>query len=184
MPRVKVPIPVEKAEVTAALPPEPVLPEPKKPRQDLPSTVVAEPREPLAIPSRTILMVGVGLVVLVLLIMVISLMGDRNHLKKELAGDTPTSTSKANTSAEIKQLTAQIGKVYQLPQGETPTLATVTDASKVRSQAFFKDSQNGDKVLLYSKAGQAILYRPSTKKIITVAPVNLNDSATSGGTTQ
>jgi hypothetical protein len=67
----------------------------------------------------------------------------------------------------------------QLPQGETPTVANVSDADAAKKQsAFFVDAQNGDKVLMYVKAGQAILYRPSTNKIIKVAPLTLTNSTT------
>ena len=60
-----------------------------------------------------------------------------------------------------------------LPTGETPTIATVTDASKLKDQAFFTNAVTGDKVLIYTNAKKAFLYRPSTNKIINIAPVNL-----------
>jgi hypothetical protein len=50
-------------------------------------------------------------------------------------------------------------------------LATVTDASKLNSQRFFKDAQNGDEVLIYALASKAILYRPKINKIVEVASV-------------
>ncbi|MBI5357887.1 hypothetical protein HZB74_03515 [Candidatus Saccharibacteria bacterium] len=66
--------------------------------------------------------------------------------------------------------------MVEVPQGEEPTIATVQDVSKLQNQAFFKNAQNGDKVLIYSQAKKAILYRPSTDKIIEVGPVNIGDS--------
>lgn len=71
------------------------------------------------------------------------------------------------------ELTANVGKHAQVPQGETPTVATVSDVSKLKSQAFFAKAENGDKVLIYTQAKRAILYRPSTDKIIEIAPINL-----------
>ena len=67
---------------------------------------------------------------------------------------------------EIKSLTETIGKFMELPSGEQPTLATVTDRAKLKGQEFFAKAENGDKLLVYPEAGKAILYRPSTGKII------------------
>lgn len=75
---------------------------------------------------------------------------------------------------QIKALLTEVGSKMELPGGETPDIATVTDVSKLAGQDFFKKAQNGDKVLIYRSSSKAILYRPSTGKIIEVAPVNLN----------
>jgi len=72
---------------------------------------------------------------------------------------------------EIKSLTNVISKFMDLPTDETPTLATVTDKEKLKDQDFFKKSENGDKILIYANAKKAILYRPSTQKVIEVAPL-------------
>lgn len=79
---------------------------------------------------------------------------------------------------EVTRLTNAVGQLIDIPKGETPTLATVSDASKLKSQAFFTKAENGDKVLIFTKAKRAILYRPSTDKIIEVAPVNLGNNET------
>ena len=79
-------------------------------------------------------------------------------------------------SAELASLLVSISEHLELPLGETPTLATVTDREKLSGQDFFASSQNGDKVLLYQEAKKAILYRPSTGKIVNVAAINASDS--------
>jgi hypothetical protein len=71
------------------------------------------------------------------------------------------------------KLAAQIGVHLELPTDETPTLATVQDAEKLKSQPFFKLAQDGDKVLIYPKAGKAVLYRPATKKVVEYSPISL-----------
>ncbi|MFA6285523.1 MAG: hypothetical protein WC643_03285 [Parcubacteria group bacterium] len=70
---------------------------------------------------------------------------------------------------ETKALTDYIGKFMELPVDEQPTLATVTDQEKLKGQDFFVHAQNGDKLLVYTKARKAILYRPSIKKVIEVS---------------
>jgi hypothetical protein len=80
------------------------------------------------------------------------------------------------------KLSAHIGAFLELPTGETPTLATVNEASKLKSQPFFRNAQDGDKVLIYSQASRAVLYRPSTKKIIEYSPINLGASKASDST--
>ncbi len=74
---------------------------------------------------------------------------------------------------EVENLVAEISKVIKLPENETPTIATVTDASKLSDQAFFASAQNGDKVLIYSNSKKIYLYRPSEKRIIEASIINI-----------
>jgi hypothetical protein len=79
---------------------------------------------------------------------------------------------------ELQGVVNQISKFMDLPTGEQPTLATVTDVSKLQDQPFFAKAKNGDKVLIYNTARKAILYDPSRNKIIEVAPLSVaSDSA-------
>lgn len=82
----------------------------------------------------------------------------------------------ANIQKEIADTVTAVSKLIQLPADTVPTVATVTDKSKLQSQDFFKHAENGDKVLIYKEAKKAILYRPSIDKIIDVAPVKSLDS--------
>lgn len=98
---------------------------------------------------------------------------DRSNLKKQVAD---LSNPQQQASKEAERLKTELDKVIELPPDESPTVATVVDASKVQGQSFFAKTQNGDKVLLFPKSGKAILYRESTKKIIEVAPINLGET--------
>jgi len=84
---------------------------------------------------------------------------------------TLKSDPNVEAQAEAKSLTATIGKFMELPSDETPTVATILDKDKLKDQPFFKMAENGDKLLAYTKAMKAILFRPSTNKVIEVAPI-------------
>lgn len=80
-----------------------------------------------------------------------------------------------NTKDEIAQLVETLDVMLDLPADETPTLATVTDKEKLTGHPFFRKSENGDKVLIYTNAGRAILYRPSIGKIVDIIAINIQD---------
>jgi hypothetical protein len=84
---------------------------------------------------------------------------------------------KASANAEVKDLVNKVGKLIELPTTETPTIATVSDITKLAGQEFFANAQNGDKVLIFTQTKEAILYRESINKIIQVAPVNLGSAS-------
>jgi len=80
---------------------------------------------------------------------------------------------------ETETLVNQAGKVFELPTGEDPTVATVQDKEKLKDQQFFNNAENGDRVLVYINAKKAILYRPSTNKVIEVAPLVMDTKSKS-----
>lgn len=80
---------------------------------------------------------------------------------------------RASATEETKKLIDKVGELVALPKGEDPTVATITDVKKLKEQPFFAKAANGDKVLIYTQAKRAILYRPSTNKVIDIAPVNI-----------
>ena len=87
---------------------------------------------------------------------------------------TPTVANNAQSAqAEVKKFVLEVGKLIDLPTGEDPTIATVTDIQKPKGQAFFAKASNGDKVLIYANAKKAILYNPTLKKVLDVAPINV-----------
>ncbi len=73
--------------------------------------------------------------------------------------------------AGMKHAVAAVGRLMLLPTDETPTYGTVADKTKLSTQTFFKQAENGDEVLIYEKAQLTILYRPSINKIVNVGPV-------------
>jgi flagellar basal body-associated protein FliL len=86
------------------------------------------------------------------------------------------SQSQAAAVAGVSNIIDDVGKLIVLPEDEEPTIATISDVEKLRDQLFFVNAKNGDKVLIYAKAGKAILYDPVEKKIVEVAPINVDNT--------
>lgn len=94
------------------------------------------------------------------------------------ARDNPTAKSTAaKAEKDTKDAVSRVGKLMNLPKGETPVLATVQDKEKLNDQPFFDAAKNGDQLLIYSAAKQAIIYRESTNKIINVGPIAIDAQA-------
>lgn len=77
---------------------------------------------------------------------------------------------------EVQSLVAKVGKLVLLPEGETPTIATVSDPDALKDQTFFAKAVKGDKVLIYPQAKKAILYSVSMNKVIETAPLNIGNT--------
>ena len=59
---------------------------------------------------------------------------------------------------EIDKLVAQVGELLVLPEGEQPTVATVSDVNLLGDQPFFAHAKNGYRVMMYTIATKGILY--------------------------
>jgi cytoskeletal protein RodZ len=111
-------------------------------------------------------------IILIILVLAIAVLGwlyyDTSKENKKL------SNPQAVAQQEAERLKAEVGQLVELPD-ERPTIATVSDVTKLQSQQFFAKAQNGDKVLIFTNAKRAVLYRPSTHKVIEYAPVNIGN---------
>lgn len=90
--------------------------------------------------------------------------------------DSPEMQARQITPPAAK-LAAEVGKKVALPTDEEPDSATVIDRNKLQNQDFFKNAQNGDKILMYKRNQKAFLYRTSTDEIIAVATLVFQDTA-------
>ena len=99
------------------------------------------------------------------------------YQKSQEALNNPEKTAQEETQRLIDQMSALIAlPEADIANGE-PTLATVQDKEKLKDQEFFANAENGDKVLIYANAKKAFLYRPSTNKVINVAPVTIGEDS-------
>lgn len=94
---------------------------------------------------------------------------------------TSTTRAQAATQKDNADLVEKVGKLIVLPEGETPSVATVTDPEKLKKdQPFFVNAQVGDKVLIYATARKAIMYSPKDNRIVEVAPLLIGSPAPIG----
>lgn len=75
----------------------------------------------------------------------------------------------------------QLSKVFILPEDEEPSIATIVDKSKLADHPFFEKSINGDKVFIFSKDKQVVLFRPSLGKIVAIGSMAAESSVESEG---
>lgn len=91
--------------------------------------------------------------------------------KKELKN------SKSTTDSEKQKIITRLGQLMVLPEGEEPTVATISDKEKLKDQPFFAKASNGDVLIIYTQARKAILYDPVADKIVDVVSINLGQSS-------
>ena len=115
---------------------------------------------------------------ILVLLLVLALLTSYYFYTKYQTSKQSLNKPQVETGQAIETLKEKIGTLIELPKEEEPIPATVSDVTKLKDQTFFAKAKNGDKVLIYSKAKLAILYRPSTNKIINVAPVNIGETKT------
>ena len=110
-----------------------------------------------------------GLIFTASIVLIILLTGLSIYLYKK------SRSSEQKNASEVQSIVNKVGKLMYLPTDEIPTVATVSDPSALKDQAFFVDAKVGDKVLIYTNAKKAILYDPRVNKIVTIAPLNIGD---------
>lgn len=76
---------------------------------------------------------------------------------------------------EKKALLKTVGALIEMPN-EAPNIITVQNKDDLVNQPFFKGVENGDKIIVFSGAKQAIVFRPSSGKIVKVGPVEVSQS--------
>ncbi|MBI2009555.1 MAG: hypothetical protein HYS86_00100 [Candidatus Chisholmbacteria bacterium] len=86
-------------------------------------------------------------------------------------------------AAEVESLVGQVGELMELPQGETPTVATIRSTENLAEHPFLSRGQVGDRLLIYTGDSRlVVMYRPGTDKIVAVGSVTIQEAAESGQT--
>lgn len=122
----------------------------------------------------------IGVFVLVIVVLLAIIFGPSYYFyRKYQAAQLRISNPTLAAEQETKDLVNQISKHFDLPADEIPTVAVISDTSKLQNQAFFAKAKNGDKILVYANAKKAILYDPAADKILDVAPINFSSQSAS-----
>jgi len=87
----------------------------------------------------------------------------------------------ANPDIQTQKIVNELKSITALPD-ETPSVLTVVDKSKLTDSAIAKNAENGDKILLFQKAGKVYIYRPSSHKLVNI--LNLSGKAGNPSQTQ
>ena len=85
---------------------------------------------------------------------------------KAMAAEVPT-------QANVQELVGKVGALMELPADETPTVAAIKDAEKLKDHPFLSKGQSGDQLLIYTGAKLVVMYRPGTNKIVAVGTVTI-----------
>lgn len=80
----------------------------------------------------------------------------------------------SDPNIQTQQIVASLQRTVDVPD-ETPSVLTVVDKSKLKDSQIAEKAENGDKILLFQKAGEVYIYRPSTDKLINI--LNITNSA-------
>lgn len=124
----------------------------------------------LHLTASAVIIVSCTIAVIILAVLSSVLYIDNKKLKQR----SSDSSSQAETSGKAlaDKVTKEVGKLYSLPTNESPTVATIKDVDQLRDQVFFKNAQNGDRLLVYPQNEFAILYREKENRIINTGPVS------------
>lgn len=104
-------------------------------------------------------------------------------LTRSLADRAPGQTTQVTEGKpdfeDANYLASFVSTLINLPSDESPIVASVTDSDKLKTNPFLAQAQNGDKILVYKSINKAILFRPTTAKIIEIASLSATESAES-----
>lgn len=99
----------------------------------------------------------------------------------------PTVLESKTNEERAQEIITAFGNLYQIPEGENPTVILVTDADKLRETQpeFYAMAKNDDHLIVLLSAKLAFIYRTSENKIINVSQVSVdNEAAANPETTQ
>jgi len=112
---------------------------------------------------------------IILIVVIVVLAWGYYSKEKQLKLITDPNAQAQLAQQQVNDVVAQVGKIALLPN-ETPQVLTISDAAAaIQQQPNLAGVTNGDEILLYVKAGKAIIYSPSRNIIVNILPIILQD---------
>lgn len=94
---------------------------------------------------------------------------------KQVQGESERLSDELKTAQRIRDAVSLLTAV---PTGTDPQVAVISDITKLPSQPFFQEAQNGDYLVIYTEKG--IIYRESENKIVAVTTLQDEAKASTG----
>lgn len=104
----------------------------------------------------------VTIIVLTVLIITASVLAIVFYQKSRTATVDPLKMNEQ----KIDALVMRVGKLIDLPVGERPANATISDTKSLQGNEFFLNAKIGDEVLVYGQSRKAYLYDPRANIVI------------------
>lgn len=80
------------------------------------------------------------------------------------------------TAAQTEELLAKVSKLINLPDEKSPAVATINDVETLSAQQdFYKDANNGNKLIVFARARKAVIYDEKNNIIVNMGPVFYTD---------
>ena len=79
-----------------------------------------------------------------------------------------------STKTQSADIADSVGKIVQVDPSISPRIQVINSLAPFTGQQFFQSAQVGDAIVFYPN--QAVLYRPSTGKIITMGTIDASVS--------
>ncbi len=119
---------------------------------------------------------------ILMLIVIVGLVTTTISLKKQnddLKNDP--AYQKVKTVKKTNALRQKVAKIMYIPKDTQAFIGTYDAKSSLKNNPFFKDAKDGDKYLIFSELGKAIIYRESENKIINSGPIAITSEKEKSG---
>ncbi len=124
---------------------------------------------------------NLNIIIAILVVLALAVAGYFLYKKYQQKNLDPQAQT-ANIEEQKKGVFEKVITLVSVPE-ESPLFFTVSSSTLLKTQDFFKDTENGDILLVFETNKYAVLYRESSNQVINAGPIvdstaNANNKAT------